>query len=167
MSARKVIRRTRETHPSPSPQPTPCRLWQGACNNYGYGQCQTGGRRFQMHRWVVETAGEDQFGTPWNSSLEVMHLCDNPPCYRFDHLRLGTHADNVADMASKARSTHGVRNPGAKLTEEQVLRIRARRRSGDRVVDIASDFGVTPSIVSRIVLGKLWSRLLISEQVTR
>jgi len=64
-----------------------------------------------MHRWVVRSVGFDQHGTPFEQSIHVMHLCDNPSCYRYDHLRLGTHADNMADMKAKGRRlqpiTHG------------------------------------------------------------
>lgn len=36
----------------------------------------------------------------------VLHRCDNPPCFRDEHLWLGTQADNQADMAAKGRA-HG------------------------------------------------------------
>lgn len=31
----------------------------------------------------------------------------NPPCFRYDHLRLGTAADNTADMLAKGRQRNG------------------------------------------------------------
>ncbi len=33
----------------------------------------------------------------------MLHRCDNPPCWRDDHLFLGTQPDNVADMVTKGR----------------------------------------------------------------
>lgn len=36
----------------------------------------------------------------------VMHTCDNPACINPDHLRLGTQADNLADMRAKGRANH-------------------------------------------------------------
>ena len=41
-----------------------------------------------------------------------MHLCDNPPCYNVNHLKVGTTAENNADMARKGRS----RNQNSKKT---------------------------------------------------
>ena len=36
--------------------------------------------------------------------MEVMHTCDNPPCINISHLKLGTHAENMADMKAKGRT---------------------------------------------------------------
>lgn len=40
---------------------------------------------------------------------EVMHSCDNPPCFNPEHLTVGTHAENMAAMAERERSTRGRR----------------------------------------------------------
>ena len=38
-----------------------------------------------LHRWVWE-----QVNGPIPPGMVVMHRCDNPPCFRLDHLMLGT-----------------------------------------------------------------------------
>jgi hypothetical protein len=98
----KVVMRRRADYPPPTPQPTPCVLWQGAIDDKGYGTIHrfTDGKRDKIrpHRWVME-----QLHGPLRPDQVVMHLCDNPRCYRVSHLRIGTHAENVADMIAKGR----------------------------------------------------------------
>ena len=82
---------------------TPCREYQGARFKSGYGKRSgTASRRWgtpYVHRQIMAMAGHNIEG------LVVMHRCDNPPCFRYDHLRLGTHADNHADMVAKGRGS--------------------------------------------------------------
>lgn len=97
--ARKVIRRTVAEFPAPTPQATPCRLWQGSVRN-GYGRkwLHDEQRMQYMHRWVWE-----QLHGPLVAGMCVLHRCDNRLCYRYDHLFLGTKKDNTADMTAKGR----------------------------------------------------------------
>jgi hypothetical protein len=77
----------------------PCREFQGPINKDGYGMRQV--QRFNsryVHRQVMEMAGVDIDGKV------VRHKCDNPPCFRFDHLEVGTQADNVADAVARGRN---------------------------------------------------------------
>lgn len=55
-------------------------------------------RTFKAHRVVYE-----YLHGPIPDGMVVMHTCDNPPCVRPDHLRLGTQGDNLRDMIAKGR----------------------------------------------------------------
>lgn len=96
---RKVYLRRLRDFPAPTPQPTPCRLAQSSLGGGGYGRHWDGTRMLKLHRWVWE-----QVHGPIPSGMVVMHRCDNPPCFRYDHLFLGTMSDNMADKVAKGRA---------------------------------------------------------------
>ena len=141
----------------PTTLATPCRNWQGARTPKGYGLRSKRGKLTYLHRQIVEMAGEDQTGTPWDPSLHVMHLCDNPPCYRFDHLRLCTRIENMQDAVTKRRIAHGERVTSSKLTEDQVREIRACAGMTQR--EIAAQFGVGVMTVNHILRRRTWGWL--------
>lgn len=132
---------------------SPCEMWQGRRNNRGYGVLSIRGRETLAHRYVMaQRHGEDGL-----IGKIVMHLCDNPPCVNPEHLRIGTHSDNITDMWRKGRGpAHdrgGERSSFAKLTSEQVDQI----RNDDRTLrEIAADYGVHLSTISLIRRGKTW-----------
>lgn len=88
-------------------------------------------------------------------SMFVCHHCDNPPCVRPDHLFIGTHKDNMADMASKGRAG-GYRATCAKLTREQVLQARQLTAEGWSAAQIGRLFGVKRATIQRIRRGRTW-----------
>ncbi|HLL92813.1 MAG TPA: HNH endonuclease [Solirubrobacteraceae bacterium] len=99
------------------------------------------------------------------------HTCDNPGCCNPDHVFEGTHLDNMADMRAKGRSCTGERHwanrrpeavprgeahPGARLTVEQVMQIRAA--DGSRT-EIAEQLGVSAGCVDNARSGKTWAHV--------
>lgn len=139
-------------HYSARNRETGCLEWTGGVNDAGYGTCTYGlAHRVAYEEWVGSIP----------EGLYVLHHCDNPPCIEPTHLYAGTQADNMRDMYERGRSAPaipkpGSLNPAAKLTEEQVLAIRADTRP-QRV--IASDYGITQAAVSLIVTRKKWSHI--------
>lgn len=100
-----------------------------------------------------------------DDELRVLHHCDTPPCVRPDHLFAGTNADNIADMMAKGRHAwavhpetvaRGERVRHAKLTEVQVLEIKARLVAGETPTEIAADYPVKPAAISHIKHGRNW-----------
>jgi len=82
-----------------------CWEWQGARIHFGYGAFKLRGKSVKAHRVAWELANG-----PIPSGLFVCHRCDNPPCCNPNHLFLGTHADNTADMVAKGRAVAGDRH---------------------------------------------------------
>lgn len=89
------------------------------------------------------------------AGMHVLHSCDNPPCVNPEHLRLGTHADNMADKAAKGRCNipRGAANHEAKLSDQDVLDIRAARAKGEQYKAIAQRYGINPLYASRVARG--------------
>ena len=141
---------------------TPCRVWRGGLTR-GYGQRRVEGRVRLVHRWIWE-----QIHGPIPPGMVVMHRCDNPPCFRLDHLQLGTQKQNVADMIAKERQNFtrdhshlakykGELASGAKLTEAQVGVIRELIAEGLTRAEIGRRFGVHATTILRIANGKGWT----------
>lgn len=130
--------------------PDTCWNWQGGKTSGGYGVLSIGGKQFYAHRLAFEFSHREL-----NLGEHVIHTCDNPACCNPRHLRAGSHADNMADMATKGRakggSPGGSRQGTSKLTEAQVIAIRKRYDSkkydGKKLIEIAQEYGVTPQCI--------------------
>jgi hypothetical protein len=130
---------------------TPCRLWRGARNNHGYGVLRREGRNWLLHRWIMRLAGVDIDGRL------VLHRCDTPACFRFDHLFVGSHRDNTRDMVSKGRARGNTSvSPKRKLTPVQVVEVRA---STEPAWKLGERLGVTASAVRDIRRGKHYKEI--------
>lgn len=78
-----------------------CHIWIGARGWNGYGRISRGGQHEGMVT-ASRAAWELAFG-PIPDGLWVLHHCDNPPCVNVEHLYLGTHRENMADVKARGR----------------------------------------------------------------
>src|SRR6267142_336332 len=124
-----------------------CWLWTGLRNIFGYGRFTFDSSSMMAHRasWVINNA-------QMPLELNVLHKCDVRLCVNPKHLWLGTNRDNALDMSAKGRAP----TPLAKLTEQQVREIRARRKNGEKGVDLAREYGLCPRQIARINTGHYW-----------
>ena len=125
---------------------------------YGYGYMFYRGKTVRHHRYAYCQAHGIELEEI--EGLVVRHKCDNRACVNPDHLELGTTQDNVDDRMRRGRNTPtaGTINGMAVLTDSQVLEIRERARR-ELQKDIAKDFGISQSAVSRIVTRKRWTHV--------
>jgi hypothetical protein len=158
-----------------------CHIWTARRDDDGYGKFRPDGANtgdVGAHRVAYVLGG----GAIAEGEM-VCHTCDNPPCVRFDHLFLGTAADNNADKARKgrarsgntsataargeqsARYTHpettarGERNGSSRLTEVMIREIRTAVASGESQGSVGRRLGVPQPHVSSIVRRKSWAHI--------
>lgn len=126
---------------------TGCWIWMGSTDGDGYGQINLGNGKLGRAARVSYALFK---GTIPNG-LHVLHSCDIRPCINPDHLHLGTHQENMAEMILRGRdrkaTPHGEKHGRSKLTECQVISIRADFR---KYREIAADYGVAATQIYKI-----------------
>lgn len=114
---------------------------------------------YEKGRWQqvsVHVMVCEAFYGPKPDGLQAAHRNGNRLDNRADNLRWATAAENQADRVLHGTSNHGERNWSAKLTEAQVLAIRA---SDARGTALAEEYGVTPSAICGIRKRKTWRHI--------
>lgn len=128
-----------------------CLVWPFSRDRDGYARM---GQGKLASRYVCEAI----HGAPPTPDHYALHSCDNGQggCVNPNHLRWGTHAENMLDMVSSNHSVRGERQKASKLTAEYARAIIAAKNTKSQA-DIAADFGISQSTVSRVLSGKYWS----------
>jgi hypothetical protein len=85
-----------------------CLEWPYYRNEKGYGRVTINDANVYVHRlvWAIANGAIPE-------GLQVLHRCDNPPCFELGHLFLGTQADNMRDAAAKGRLSDPRRAAGS------------------------------------------------------
>lgn len=127
--------------------PDDCWLWKGSVQvKTGYGKYRLNGQHTSSHRIAYFLAfGEIPDG------INICHRCDVRLCCNPGHLFAGTHQDNMTDMVSKSRQYRpptGGAHHNAKLTDEQIRKVKGLTAMGFSQRKIASLFNVTRGVVA-------------------
>ncbi len=148
--------------PEHVPELGQCWRWTASCHPWGYGQISKGGKHNSGHLLAHVASWILHFG-PVPQGLEVTHRCDCPQCSRPDHLRLGTHADNMRDCIQKKRNARGEKCGSSKLTQAQADEIRRRFVKGKRgpkpsgnYKELMREFGIGMWSIHAIAFGRAW-----------
>lgn len=132
-----------------------CMIWISS-KRRGYGRFLVNDKNINAHRFSYEL-----FVGEIPEKMIVLHKCDNPSCVRPDHLEIGTHQDNARDTVSKHRhkAMRGEKNGMAKLNESQVKEIKDKLKKGYYCLDLADEYQVDITTISKINVGKHWRHI--------
>lgn len=147
--------------------PDDCWPWMGGTGKHGRGQISLDGQTVPAPRVAYLLYVADIPDHPSHHGNCVLHECDNPPCVNPKHLFVGTHRDNMLDKVAKGRQPkryernpmprpNGLGHYKARLTDDQVIAIRADAR---RSREIADEYGISQSMVCNIKSYRCWTHI--------
>ena len=125
-------------------------------NRDGYGQFELNDKNIKAHRFSFQLFHNRLI----KDNMCICHKCDNPSCVNPHHLSEGTQQDNSNDMVNKGRAAKGEKQHLSKLTEKQVLEIRAKyAKGGTTHRQLAKEYGVFHAVIGNIIRRKTWTHI--------
>lgn len=153
-----------------------CHIWNGGRypDGYGFFHVNTEVRLARAHVVAFILSGG-----VLKEGQQVIHRCDVKFCVRPEHLRSGSHKDNMSDGVARKRFVSGDDNPSrkypekrkrgahhpkSKFTDAQVVSIRDAYSKGlITQTELAENFSTTHACIGYIVRGVTWRHLLNSD----
>ncbi len=135
--------------------PNGCWMWlpkNSRVKGYGYISYQR--KSYRVHRLSYELT----YG-PFDKKWMVLHLCGVRACVNPRHLYLGTAQDNSNDARDDGTRCRGESHGLAKLTNDQVIAIRAGCELGESSTALAQKYGVARTTVRDIATRRFWKHL--------
>lgn len=124
-----------------------CWNWTGAKRS-GYGHIKVDGSSCGSNRIALELFTGEALG-----DMMALHTCDNKLCCNPHHLYAGDASANMTDLHNRAGRSIDT------LTPASVSKIKARLKLGHKHGEIAKDFGVARSHISKINKGRSWGHV--------
>lgn len=153
------------------PRGEPMKFYQEVVLKYEGDDClvwpfwrdENGRGKLHYNGWdqiVSRVACEEVHGSPPTPEHQAAHSCGKGHlgCCTKGHLSWKTPAENSADKLIHGTHTRGESHPVSKLTEQQVIAIRAMAGKMSQRL-IGEQFGISPPQVSNIQRGKSWGWL--------
>lgn len=135
--------------------PADCWHWIPSKESGDYGRIRVKRSMMKAHRASWEMENEEHLGERF-----ACHHCDVRSCVNPDHIYAGDAASNNNDTVNRGRRKFadfaGAKNPRAKISDEDVTRIRERIDAGETNKSIAEDYPISHSMVSKIRTGSGW-----------
>lgn len=144
-----------------------CWLWKAAVNDAGYGVIGRGGRGSGLIR-AHHVSWELHNRMPVPHGLVVRHMCEDRyargditcrKCVNWNHLRLGTFAENSEDCRRAGRAStppvfRGAENHLSKFSDQLIKEAQQMLRAGARRRDVMARLGISKTHVGRIARGE-------------
>lgn len=135
------------------PDSNGCKIWPMGINSSGYGHFSIKDKSYNVSRLLYYFLCPDT-----SKDLVVRHKCDNRSCCNIDHLEIGTQKQNMQDASIRNRLRCGRRNNMSKLTEENVLYIRAEYPKKS-TWELSKELGINHSNISKAIQGITWKHV--------
>jgi len=143
-----------------------CWLSKYTIDRYGYTLIRINKFNYRFHRLMLFWNDQSKTAEFNDEKWYACHTCPHKHCVNPAHLYWGTPQNNSDDRVKDGTTPLGSTHVLSKLTEAQVLEIRAkhskRKNHNDSEIStftLAKEYGVGPSTIGMILCRKTWNHI--------